>query len=157
MYHRHAQRLFTRRPIPTRFAWGVLAAGLVACGGTLRDPGDLSGPGTSPPGSSSQASPVFGQWRHLRVFILESDVQTTTTDWTFDRDLTCRFKRTFESLVAGVPDVTERRCRFVIEAFDLVVTFDDAAAAGPVRLPYTFAASSPDRLVLEGVEYERLA
>jgi hypothetical protein len=50
--------------------------------------------------------------------------------------------------------VTVRDCGFVTSAGRIAITF---AGAGMVQFEYFFADFSPDRLVLDGFEYERLS
>ena len=59
-----------------------------------------------------------------------------------------------ESQVEGVPRHTERDCTYHASDFEVTVTF---VGGGGLELEYGFADFSPDRLVLDGFEYQRLA
>jgi len=82
------------------------------------------------------------------------DIQTWTTTWRFDSDGDCLQTSETESLAEGFPRVTERPCTFVVGAFEITVSFTDG---GTLALAYSFAGFSPDRLILDGFEYQRIA
>jgi hypothetical protein len=58
-----------------------------------------------------------------------------------------------ESLSERIPRVAERSCTYLISGDEIAVGFE---AGGTLRLDFSFADFSPDRLVLDGFEYERL-
>jgi hypothetical protein len=127
---------------------------LAACGdggptGTDR-PGEHGGTSRSA-GPSEQ---LVGTWRTVVVVTLPGDVQTWTTTWRFEPDGGCSETVETESLAGGFPRVTERSCRFVARDFDVTIDF---TGGGTLVLQYSFAGFSPDRLVLDGFEYQRLA
>ena len=82
------------------------------------------------------------------------DLQTWTTTWHFDADGGCRQTVVTESVAEGFPRVTERGCTYAAGDFEITVRF---GGGGVLELEYAFADFSPDRLVLDGFEYERLA
>ncbi len=57
------------------------------------------------------------------------------------------------SVAEGFPRTSERPCTFVAGDFVVTVSF---TGAGTLAFDYTFAAFSPDRLVLDGLEYQRI-
>jgi hypothetical protein len=81
-------------------------------------------------------------------------VQRWTTTWRFDEDGACLQTVETLSLVEGFPRVTERPCSYSAADFEVTVAFDEGAT---LELDFSFADFSPDRLVLDGFEYERLA
>lgn len=90
-------------------------------------PGRNPGGGTS---SSSGSSTLVGTWRVKLVVEVPGDVQTWTTTWRFEVDGSCHQTMVTESLAEGIPRTRDRDCSF---------------------------GFSPNRLVLDGFEYERLA
>lgn len=131
---------------------------LLGCGGETRLPTGLGGDrpiGGGQTGGTTVASALLGTWRNVWVVFLDTDVQTWTTVWTFRSDNTCMIDKTLRSLALEFPQVTIRPCRYAILSTDLGITWTDAAG-GTATVPFSFAAFSPDRLVLEGLEYERL-
>ena len=105
-------------------------------------------------GGSTGVSPVIGTWQVVLVITVPGDIQTWTTTWRFDAAGTCHLTRTSFSLLEGFPRTTERDCRFLLSGGNVVVTYSDSNATQ--SLPYSFAGFSPDRLVLEGIEYRRI-
>ena len=137
---------------------GLAILTLQGCGGEGRIPTSLGGDrpiGGGQSGGATVASALVGTWRNVWVVFLDTDVQTWTTVWTFRSDNTCVIDKTLRSLALEFPQVTIRPCRYTIRGTDLGITWTDAAG-GVATLPFSFAGFSPDRLVLEGLEYERL-
>jgi hypothetical protein len=83
------------------------------------------------------------------------DVQRTTTTWQFAPDGSCR--RTIEtfSLLEGFPRTTERNCTFQLDVNDLVITFVGDTTA--IRFRVAFEGFSPERLLLDGIVFDRIA
>lgn len=108
--------------------------------------------GTS--GGNSPTELLIGSWRTVLVVEVPGDIQRWTTTWRFDEAGTCRQRVETESLAEGFPRVTERECTFVAGDFEINVTF---AGGGTLEIEYAFADFSPDRLVLDGFEYDRVA
>lgn len=96
----------------------------------------------------------MGTWRTVVVVEVPGDLQTWTTTWRFEADGTCRLTTERESSVEGFPRVTDRTCTYVVTGAEIAVRF---AGGGTLEMEYDFAGFSPDRLVLNGFEYERLA
>jgi hypothetical protein len=88
------------------------------------------------------------------VVEVPGDAQTWTTTWRFDEGGRCEQTVETLSLVEGFPRVTERSCSYVAGDFEVAIDFDEG---GTLELDFSFADFSPDRLVLDGFEYERLA
>ena len=114
-------------------------------------PGRNPGGGTS---SGSGSSTLVGTWRVQLVVEVPGDVQTWTTTWRFDADGSCHQTMVTESLVEGIPRTRDRDCSFRVNGPKLDITFTGGEM---LSLEYSFAGFSPNRLVLDGFEYERLA
>ncbi len=127
---------------------------LAACGdgnptGTERPAGNE---GIS--GSEGPAERLAGVWRTVVVLEVPGDIQAWSTTWKFESDGTCLQTVVTQSLAEGFPRTTERRCIFAARDFDVSISF---AGGGTLVFEYSFADFSPDRLILDGFEYQRLA
>lgn len=126
---------------------------LGACGdGGPTGPQRLGDGGVSTGQGSAEL--LVGTWRTVVVVEVPGDLQTWTTTWRFEADGTCRLTTERESSVEGFPRVTDRTCTYVVTGAEIAVRF---AGGGTLEMEYDFAGFSPDRLVLNGFEYERLA
>jgi hypothetical protein len=114
-------------------------------------PGRNPGGGTS---SSSGSSTLAGTWRVKLVVEVPGDVQTWITTWHFNADGSCHQTMVTESLAEGIPRTQDRDCSFSVNGSNVDITFTGGAM---LSLEYSFAGFSPNRLVLDGFEYERLA
>jgi hypothetical protein len=135
-------------------ALSLLLMPLVACGDggpTGIDRPDGNG-GVA--GDDGPTELLAGTWRTVVVVEVPGDIQTWTTTWRFESDGTCHQTVETESLAEGFPRVTERACVFIARDFDISITFP---GDGTLVLEYSFADFSPDRLILDGFEYERIA
>lgn len=130
---------------------------LAGCGGTPTGPSAPTpfrpGDGTQRPRSGSP-SPLHGEWTATLVVQLPADLQTTTIVWRFAADGSCRRTVTTESLVEGFPRTTVTECTYVADGAEVDVTY--AGATEPVSFPYSLVAFSRDRLLLDGIEYQRV-
>ena len=116
-------------------------------------PGGGFGSGASGGGGSS--STLVGAWQAVVVVQVPGDIQTWTTTWRFDAEGTCRETRVTESLAEGFPRTTDLACTWSNSDTQLTVTFADGG--GTLVMQYSFAGLSPDRLLLDGFEYQRQA
>lgn len=149
----------------------VLLAGCSATSRPLLDPGDGSGGGSGGPGSlpggggggggsgggggGGNIDPALvGQWKVTFLIELVGDLQTISTTWTFGGGGSCQQKVVTFSNLAGFSDTRTRACTFVMANFAIDVTF--SGATGPIRFPYDFPGFSPTRLLLGGIEYQKL-
>jgi hypothetical protein len=130
--------------------------GLAACNGDPTGPRaglpGAGGSGTSGGGTSQSA--LVGDWRTVLVIEVPGDLQTWTTTWHFDPAGTCRQTIVTESLAEGFPRATERTCTWATNGGQIAITF---VGGGTLSFDFSFAALDPDRLVLDGFEYQRLA
>ena len=136
-------------------ALGILAIlTLAGCGGdSLAPRSDRPGPNRSGTTGGGAAAPIVGQWRTVVIVQVPGDVQTWTTTWRFDGGGTCLQTVVTESLAEGFPRTTERACTYTISGFDITITY---AGGGELTFEFSFAGFSPDRLVLDGFEYQRV-
>lgn len=134
-----------------------LTLGSLACEGSpvaprADQPPDGLGRGTSDGGSAAGA--LVGVWQTTVVVQVPGDLQTWTTTWEFDADQSCREIQVTESLAEGFPRTTDRACTWAASGTQMTVTF---AGGGTLVMQFSFAGLSPDRLVLDGFEYQRQA
>ena len=140
---------------------GGLGLALSLCLMLLPACGDGGPTGTDRPGGNGGTSAsdgpterLAGTWRIVVVVEVPADIQTWITTWRFDPDGRCLQTVETRSVVEGFPRVTERPCTFVARDFDVTIAFINGAT---LVFEYSFADFSPDRLILDGLEYERLA
>jgi hypothetical protein len=112
------------------------------------------GGGTGASGGGAAASALVGEWRTVVVIEVPGDLQTWTTTWTFNGAGTCRQVLLTESLAEGFPRTTVRACTWTTNGGQIAVSF---VGGGTLTFAFSFAALDPDRLVLDGFEYQRLA
>jgi hypothetical protein len=94
-----------------------------------------------------------GTWQTVVVIQVPGDLQTWTTTWRFESDGNCRQTVVSESLAEGFPRTTERTCTFAITGSSIVIGY---VGGGELTFEFSFAGFSPDRLVLDGFEYQRI-
>ena len=131
--------------------------GLAACNGDPTGPrGGLpgGGAGSGTRGGGTSQSALVGDWRTVLVIEVPGDLQTWTTTWHFDATGTCRQTLVTESLAEGFPRTTDRICTWATNGGQIAITF---VGGGTLSFAFSFAALDPDRLVLDGFEYQRLA
>lgn len=104
-------------------------------------------------GGEGPAERLVGTWRTVVVVEVPGDIQNWATTWRFEPGGAClQMVETF-SLAEGFPRVSRRPCTFVAGDFEVTIAF---TGAGTLEFEYSFADFSPDRLILDGFEYERL-
>ena len=131
--------------------------GLVACDGDPTAPRTGlpgSGNGSGSGGGGGGESALVGEWQAVVVIEVPGDLQTTTTTWRFDAEGGCRRTMVTESLVEGFPRTTVNDCTWATNGGEVTISF---AGGGSLTFDFSFAALDPDRLVLDGFEYQRLA
>jgi len=106
-------------------------------------------------GTSSSPSALVGTWEAVIVIQAGDDVQEWRTRWTFNSNRTCHFTRTTISLAEGIPLTVDRECTYRDQNGTAEVTFTETGATQ--TLPYSSPDSSRERLIIEGVEYERVS
>jgi hypothetical protein len=135
---------------------GTLALlALAACSGEPLEP-RVDQPGGNKSGSSTggASTTIVGGWQAVIVIEVPGDVQTWTTTWRFDTEGTCRETVIVESLAEGFPRTTDRTCTYTISGSSITISY---TGGGDVTSDFSFAGFSPDVLVLDGFEYQRIA
>jgi len=130
---------------------------LAACNGDPTAPRTGTAGGGNDSGASgggAGGSALVGAWQTVVVIEVPGDLQTWTTTWRFDSAGTCRQTVLTESLAEGFPRTTERTCTWTTNTGKVAISF---VGGGTVTFDFSFAALDPDRLVLDGFEYQRLA
>jgi hypothetical protein len=105
-------------------------------------------------GGSGAAERLIGTWRTVALVEVPGDIQAWATTWRFESDGRCTQMVETRSMAEGFSRITRRPCTFVARDFDVSVAF---TGGGTLVFEYSFADFSPDRLILDGFEYERLA
>jgi hypothetical protein len=110
--------------------------------------------GISGGGQVNTASAVIGGWRRFDVLSADSsaDIITQTTEWAFDSAGGCTRTITTFDAVEGFPRGSSRDCTWETGVQEITLHWND----GEVNtFSLTFAAFDPDRMVLDGLEYQR--
>ena len=89
------------------------------------------------------------------LIAVPNDFERVITTWEFNPDGTCRHVTVTQLLIEGVPFTRVRDCHYEVPGSVVRVTY--AAAPGSVDFDFSFASFDPDRLVLDGFEFERIA
>jgi hypothetical protein len=106
-------------------------------------------------GGGTTSPVVVGSWETTLIVNVDGDLQTWTTRWDFNAaGLTCRFNQVVESLVEGIPRIETRPCTWLTSNGFVSVTFTDNEEV--LRMAFEFADFDPNRLVLDGTEYQRV-
>jgi hypothetical protein len=133
------------------------AVALLALAGCSGDPLEprTDQPGGNHTGTSggSPAASIVGAWQTVVVIQVPGDLQTWTTTWRFESDGTCRQTVVSESLAEGFPRTTERTCTYTISGSSIIIAY---LGGGELTFEFSFAGFSPDRLILDGFEYQRI-
>lgn len=115
--------------------------------------GDGLGGRVEPPAvSGGGGSPLVGEWELVTVIAIGTGIQTSGVHWTFAGDASCRQAIRSWSFAEGVYHTTVRECTYANATDGVRVVF---AGAAPAVFTVSFAAFSPNRLVLDGLEYRR--
>jgi len=122
---------------------GVLPFGEASSGTTVGDGGA--------PGSSSGT--IVGEWERLEIVAFDGDIVTTSIHWLFDADGSCVRVITTTSAVEGIPRTEIRECTWRIGPAEITLRLGTDAEA---TFPLAFGGFDPNRLVLDGLEYQRV-
>ena len=132
-------------------ALSLLLIAATGCGG-----GGPTGP-LPPSGNSgfsdteTPAGRIAGTWRATVLIEVPADIQAWVTTWNFDPDGACLQTSEVRSVVDTLPRVTERRCSFTADGSVITIAY----SGGPA-LPLNYTVASPERLILDGLEYQRV-
>lgn len=142
-----------RRP---RAVLAFLLLLLPSCQAELRDPTRFLQPGTrGQTGTGGSTAALSGTWQAFILIAVETDLQSWVTTWRLDADGQCHFRREVSSLSEGGLRVRDRACRWTSSGSTLSVTFGDNGEVYPMA--WSFKATGSTVLILEGVEYRRVA
>ena len=135
----------------------ALVAALSACAPEQTGPapggGILGPPGPPAHGDGTGTNALVGGWQLVTVIPIGGDLQTTTVLWEFTADLACRRSVTTLLVSEGIPRTNVQDCRYVPDINSVSVTFPGSL---PATFTVTFAAFDANRLVLDGMEYQRV-
>jgi hypothetical protein len=92
-----------------------------------------------------------GTWRGFNLAFLPSHIQTTT--WRFGADGSCL--QTFLTIADGAQLTSDRPCTYAAGPTTITVTY--AGATGPVTFTLHYEFPTPDLLMLDDNQYERVA
>ncbi|MEO8199950.1 MAG: hypothetical protein ABI679_05445 [Gemmatimonadota bacterium] len=139
---------------------------IAGCGGDLRDPTGLEGFPNPPGGGTGTtggggggggptgSSALIGTWQAVFVIQLDTDVQRQTTTWSFGTRGSCHRTVEIFSVLADQTFTTESDCAFVVGAHDVTITYAGNTASATFQ--WSLANFSRDRLVLDGITYDRI-
>ena len=131
---------------------GGLLLGVTACE-TVKDPfGPTTIPGTG--GTNISRNALVGEWEVVLIVNEGGDFQVWTTNWIFAPDHTCRWRQSIESTLEGVTRERFRTCIWTTSNNTVIVTYDDTGASATMDLE--FPTFDGDRIILQGVEYQRI-
>jgi hypothetical protein len=129
----------------------------LACGRepTAPTPGGTPSPPTIGTGGGSGAGALVGSWQRTSILQLVDDLRRNTTTWRFDADGACEETVETLDLIEDIPRTETHACTYRVDATDVVITFTGATA--DVRFTIQFDGFSPQRLVLDGLLFDRIA
>lgn len=143
---------------------GAAAALTMLLGGCTAEPAapTTDGPpidfpsGVSGGGQVNTSSAVVGSWRRFDVLSSDdsADIISQTTEWEFDSQGGCQRTITTFDAAEGFPRATSRDCTWETGVQDITLHWSDAEVN---TFSLTFAAFDPDRMVLDGLEYQRIS
>ena len=128
------------------------------CDGSAVTPTGAGGSASGPGGRGSRTTGsqlLLGTWENTQLIAVPNDFERVITTWEFNSDGTCSHVTVTQSLIEGIPLTRVRNCRYEVPGSVVRVTY--AGAPCSVDFDFTFANFSPDRLVLDGFEFERIA
>ncbi|MEO8294448.1 MAG: hypothetical protein ABI613_02955 [Gemmatimonadota bacterium] len=147
-------------------ALALLSATLLVggCRGDLRDPTGYSAPrdtsqvgaGTGGGGGGGgSSSELNGTWRATFLIELPDDVQRHTVTWSFLPNGSCHRSLEIYSVIEDRTITTGMDCSFRVGSGDVTITWSGNTQA--VAFRWSLANFSRDKLMLDGVTYDRLA
>ena len=110
-----------------------------------------TGAGGNGPGSSSGT--IVGEWERFEAVAVNADIVTTTIHWLFDADGTCVRVITSMSANEGIPRSQIRECSWRIGPAEITLRLGTDPEA---TFPLEFGGFDPNRLILDGLEYQRV-
>jgi hypothetical protein len=137
----------------------TLILALAGCEGAVRDPvglgsGDGGGIIIGGGGGGNGGSVLLGTWESTFIFQLSNDVQRHTVTWSFAADGSCRRVVEIFSVLEDRTLVTAVNCTFQAGGDDVAITYEGNSSA--VSFRWSLEHFSGDRLILDGVTYDRI-
>jgi hypothetical protein len=133
---------------------GALLLALTACV-TERDPlGPVNGP-TGGSGTNVSNNALVGEWEATILITAGGDVQTWVTSWIFRDDQTCTWHQEVTSVLEGITRERTRQCVWSSGGSLITITYLDNDTSE--QLPFEFPAFDGTRLILQGIEFERIS
>jgi hypothetical protein len=140
----------------------TLTLALAACEGAVRDPvglgggddGIIIGGGGGGGGGGTGGGVLLGSWETNFVFQTSNDVQRHTVTWTFNSGGTCRRVVEIYSVLEDRTLTTSVNCSFTSGGGEVAITYAGSSTA--VSFSWSLEHFSPDRLILDGVIYDRI-
>ena len=133
---------------------------LAACEGAVRDPVGLGNDGGGVViggggggGGGGASGPLVGSWEATFVIQTSNDIQRHTVRWTFSANGSCDRVIEIFSVLEDRTLTTSTNCTFRSGAGQVDVTYEGRTSA--VTFSWTLENFSPDRLILDGVTYDR--
>lgn len=109
-----------------------------------------TGSGNGPENSSGT---IVGEWERFEAVAFDGDFVTTTIHWLFDADGTCVRVITSISAVEGIPRTQIRECTWRIGPAEITLRL---GTDPETTFSLEFGAFDPNRLILDGLEYQRV-
>ena len=140
----------------------VSLATAMGCSGELRDPvglvpfdtsGGFTGGGGGG-GGNGGAAVLVGSWRATFIFRLTNDVQTHVITWSFQARGACNRTVAITSVLEDQTRTTNTPCTWRTNNTDISIMF--GGNVGTVTFRWSLADFSPNRLILDGVTYDRI-
>lgn len=104
-------------------------------------------------GPETSSGTIVGEWERFEAIAFDGDLVTTATHWLFDADGTCVRVITTTSAIEGIPRTQIRECTWRIGPAEITLRLGTDAEA---TFSLAFGGFDPNRLVLDGLEYQRV-
>jgi hypothetical protein len=140
----------------------TITLALAACEGAVRDPvglggggdGTFIGGGGGGGGGGTGGGVLLGSWETNFVFQTSNDVQRHTVTWTFSAGGSCRRVVEIYSVLEDRTLTTTANCTFTAGGGEVAITYAGSSTA--VSFSWSLEHFSSDRLILDGVIYDRI-
>ena len=136
----------------------VLVLAVAACEGAVRDPVGLGNGGGGPlvggGGGGGGGGVLLGTWQTHFLIQTSNDIQRHTVTWRFGSGGACRRVVEIYSTLEDQRLTTPVDCVFQSGNGQVAVTFEGRSSA--VTFSWSLEHFSPDRLILDGVTYDRI-
>jgi hypothetical protein len=138
-----------------RLGWLGVVGGLLLTLSGCDNVGYLFPPPDTPGASGTGTnSALVGEWESIRIITVGTDRQTFINNWLFRSDRSCRFDQIVKSVAQSDSTEELRTCLWADLISAIEVTWDDTGVTD--SLLYSFVSLDPNRLQLQGIEYQRV-